>query len=120
MSGKKSYNITMTRQCAYCDSKVVRDILKDSKSYKEFKMRLSIGDIDLYNINIIKGILTDLSKVSFKKDFISDIYDNIDEVKPKDYIIDKIGMYTFKSGKASKLDSFLINLWIKKHKNDYI
>lgn len=119
MSEKKSYNITMTRQCVYYDNKVVRNILKDSKSYKEFKMRLSIGNIDLYNINIIKGILTDLSKVSFKKDFISDIYDNIDIIEPKDYIFDRIGMYAFKSGRASKLDTFLINIWIKKHKNEY-
>jgi hypothetical protein len=109
----------MTRQCVYSKNKVVREIFKNSKSYQEFKMRLSISDIDLYNISIIQSILIDLSKVEFKNEFISDIYDNIDNIEPRDYIFDKMGMYAFKSGKAPKLDAFLINLWLKKHKNDY-
>ena len=107
----------MTKQCVYLDKRVVREILKKSNSYREFKMRLSLTDIDLYNIDILKGILVDLSKVDFKNDFISDIFENIDEIKPKEYILDKIGQYAFKSGKASKLDALLIKLWLKKHGN---
>jgi hypothetical protein len=82
-------------------------------------MRLSICNIDLYNIDIIQSILIDLSKVKFRDEFSADIYDNIDNIEPKEYILDRIGLYSFKNVKASKLDAFLINLWLKKHKNDY-
>ena len=94
-------------------------MLKESHSWREFKMKLDISGIDMYNINVLRHIRYRVP-CSMKCDFDSDVAAHIDTPQLMDLALATISNYMKDNTKPlAPFDVYIAQQWIGKHENEY-
>ena len=97
-------------------TKLLKHIVNTISSYDDFKMRLKLNGIDMYEMGVLKSVAQKMFSLKFRNKFLEDLNIHIDEINPDDYIpglvAKHIGTYEFK---LSQLDASLVKIWMKKH-----
>ena len=104
------------------NSKIVSELLESSSTYMEFKIKLDIAGISMYNIAILKSLRwrIEKNKRSFYKQFENDVSDNINNIKPTGYVEEQISrIVNDKNYKLKSFDVFITQTWITKNEYRY-
>ena len=108
------------------ERRLAANAVASSSSYEEFKMKLGLGAVNLYNIDVLRTVRSRmLSKWSLFKEFLVDIQEHIDEVEPQDYIYNYIHSLFRQSAPNEKpsrntaFNAFLLSCWLRKHNYDF-
>lgn len=108
----------MSRKMEYTAQEAV-NILNNSNSYPEFKMKLDLAGIDLYNIPVLKSVRYRMTG-SMLKQFTQDVSENMDIPKLNEYALNVIRVHMRNDGtKLGGFDTFIANIWIEKYEREY-
>lgn len=104
------------------ERRLAANAVASSSSYEEFKMKLGLGAVNLYNIDVLRTVRSRmLSKWSLFKEFLADIQEHIDDVEPQDYIygLFQESALDEKRSKNTAFNAFLLSCWLRKHNYDF-
>jgi len=102
------------------DLETVCESAKNSNTYNEFKMKMSVCGIDIYKIDVLKVIFASMRGKDMKDGFYNDVRSAIDKECISDYALSIIGkQFSNPWKKQTKFDSFIAKVWIGKNGNKY-
>lgn len=103
------------------EAKRASEIFDNSASYEEFKMKMRLAGMSMYNIGVLRTIRYRLArKRNEYKKFKRDLYDNFDFIYP----MEEVDMLVKKavaeqSLRMKPLESLIVKTWIEKNEHRY-
>ena len=102
------------------DSKTASRLLLESGTYREFKMKMRLAGMDMYNIPVLRAVHTAARQkgACLLRDFMDDLKANIDSPALTNHALDSIRAH-MDGETVDRFSTDVANTWIEKHEHEY-
>jgi hypothetical protein len=100
------------------NAKIAVNALKNSTTYVEFKMKIDILGLDMYNITVIRSLRGKIPR-TMEKEFDEDVKENIDRPEFVKLAIKSIKNSLWGAGDSFSFGNYIANKWIEKHEREF-
>ena len=97
--------------------RAARELALSAFDFREFRMKAMLMGIDLREVGVlrsVRGVVMSRNR-KFRNDFMSYLYDNIDDLVPDGYA--RTAAERREIATSSPLDSLLARTWVVRHFN---
>lgn len=99
-------------------AKLAVNSLKSSSSYVEFKMKIDILGLDMYNITVLRSLWGKIPQ-KMKKEFDRDVKENIDRPDLVRCALTAIKDSLWGVGCSFSFGNYIANKWIERHEREF-